>query len=316
MKNYFQNSPSKAFAIITLPMLMNGFFNAPAASAKTMIVYAPGIALTPDVRQSDGITPQTYSTPQGLSYWTTDLPILQGDKIKLNVFVATGGGEINNIKVRLDNAKIADISGAPWDTIIDTANLASGYHFVEVWAKGSGDKPQTTTKTWSFYVTRALPARYLVKGMQQVRQAGSTSSTSMENRSETDGDATMPDNLPDYLKNAQSDPQATITLFARQPDAEAALTSGGTVLVSQGIVFVVSAQPDGIAKSFAYAISRNGRSIASSQHPLSFKYERIRIQARTETTPGLRPGIVTLWVWGINGTGQVGIPAKTVLQVP
>nr|MDQ2687605.1 hypothetical protein [Armatimonadota bacterium] len=102
-----------------------------AALAKSRVSYKPGVAIVSEVMDAKG-QQRTYNTPNGPSLWTDGLPIQKGDKIKLNVFAATGGAELGRIIVRLDNAKIAQIPKAPWNTVLDTAQMATGPHMVEV----------------------------------------------------------------------------------------------------------------------------------------------------------------------------------------
>ena len=116
----------------------------------------PGVTLVPDVLLADGQTPRIYDTPQGTTFWKEGLPVQQGDKVKLNVFVATGGADLKEIKVRLDNAPVADITTSPWNTVIDTASLSTGSHMIEVWAQATGDPPQSSTKQLSFFVLKQL----------------------------------------------------------------------------------------------------------------------------------------------------------------
>lgn len=301
-------------ALFLVPALLGmGTLTAPV-QAKGSVSYIPGISLVPEVLQPDGVTDRTYNTPQGLSLWTESLPVLQGDKVKLNVFAATGGSELKEIKIRLDNTKIADVTSAPWHTVLDTATLQPGYHMVEVWALASGDKPQSATKTLQFFVTKQLQPALVptteVKGIQQQRTNGATTETNLS-------DTPQP---PDFLKGQTPDPAATVTISARS--AASSADTGGTpvmdapVTINEPTLFIIQPATGSTATKYAYALVRDGMTFASSDKPLSTSYDRVRIEQRTDTEPGLRSGTVTMWVWGINAQGQPSEPVKTVLNIP
>ena len=128
----------------------------------------------------------------------------QGDKVKLNVFVATGGADLKEIKVRLDNAHIADITTSPWNTVIDTASLGTGSHMLEVWAQATGDPPQSSTKQLSFFVIKQL-----VKGVQIEQTGGQPVEVTPT------GDPNTAPLLPAFLDGKTTDADATVTVNSR-----------------------------------------------------------------------------------------------------
>lgn len=298
-------------ALLLAGPLLGGLPTAAQAADRSKVAYVPGVALTTEVLLADGKTQRTYNTPKGLSYWQGDLPIPQGDTMKITAFVATGGAELGNVKIRVDNAKIADLTQAPWAATLDTATLAPGYHMLEVWAQTSGDRPQASSKTLSFYVTKELSPEFAVKGSQQSLQNGTLTT---ENPVAGDADAVPP--LPDFLRGKPVDANARVELTAQQPQAAAALKFGSSAITIAGpTVLYARAKPGSKATQYAFVLARDGASILTATRPLALGYQRINIQKRTETTPGLRPGTVVLWVWGMDAAGHPGAPIKTVLDI-
>ncbi len=289
------------------------------AHAKGKVSYAPGVSLVPEVLTSDGVTDRTYNTPQGLSLWMNSLPIMQGDKIKLNVFAATGGADLKQIIVRLDNARLPGmpITAAPWNTVLDTTTLATGYHMVEVWAQATGDK--ATTKTLSFFVTKQLDAKYLVQGSQQLQANGQTTEIPLEGQTTPGSDTPQ---APSFLQGQPTDANAAVTITARSAASATDTTTGGAAVsdgsytINEPTLFFIQKAAGSTATSFAYALVRDGVTFSASATPLPTAYQAIRIQKRTDTTPGLRSGTVTMWVWGIDAQGQPADPVKTQLTIP
>jgi hypothetical protein len=282
------------------------------------VVYSPGLALIPEVLQKDGVSEQTYNTTQGPSLWTETLPIPQGDKIKLNVFVATGGADLKEIIVRLDNARIADITTAPWSETLDTANMQAGYHMIEVWAQASGNPPQAATKTLTFFVTKDLAPQYRVEGSQQVLYQGTV--TNLTPGAKTDINAAPV--LPDFLKGKSQDLSAGIVVYM-QSSASSPTTSGaavpdttGPLTINEPTLFYVQAAPGSTAVRYAYALVRDGTTINTSTAPLELNYDRIRIEERSSTRSGLAPGTVMMWVWGVDADNRPSAPAKVQIVLP
>ncbi len=293
-----------------------------APTASKAASYIPGVSLVPDVFQPDGVTPRTYNTAQGPSLWTPGLPVLQGDKIKLNVFAATGGVELRVIIVRLDNVKIADVSAAPWNTVLDSARLAPGSHMVEVWAQSGGDRPQAVTKTLSFYVARQLDAKYLVQGTQQLLSNGTVATLPLD----APGQISLlaPDAAPEppaFLKGQTADSEAQIAVYARSAASVAPLATSGVpvtgiaVTINEPTLFAVQPTLGSTATRYAYAIVRDGQVSSVSEQPLDFQSQMVRIQ-RYANGQGLHPGTLTLWFWGIDTAGRPSAPVKAQIQIP
>jgi hypothetical protein len=282
----------------------------PSVAASGKVAYKPVINLRTEVLLPDGAAPRTYVTPSGFSYWDESLPVQRGDKVKLDIFAVTGPSELAEAKVRLDNVKIADLTAVPWNTTIDTTSLKAGYHLVEVWVQTTGPHPQTSTALQNFLVADEIPAKYAVKGTQQILTNNTVTTIKPP---DTDSDA-MPE-PPAYIKDLPMSDQASVIVRSTVPEADAALLRGDSVDVKQPTTIYIDAKPGGAATRYTYALSRGGKTIASPPAPVKLHINRVRIQGRTDTTPGLRPGPVTMWVWGIDKEGHPSAPVKVKLTV-
>jgi len=304
------NVKTNSIIAVTAGVLLWGGSVLPALADKPSVSYIPAISLVPDVRLSDGTTSRTYKTEQGVTYWTPTLPVIQGDKVTLNAFVASGGSDVSHIIIRLDNTKIVDRKTAPWTATIDTTQLATGSHFVEAFAEGTGNHPQSSTKTLTFMVIKELPAQYKVEGSQEQYSGGQTVGLPMN------ADPTQPPTAPTFLIDKPTDEKAQIIVRSRQQNADGLIQAGKTVEIAQPTTFYFSAALDSTATQFAYVMTRNGVPISVSTKPLSLSYGRLKLQKRTDQEPGLRSGPVTLWVWGINAQGNPSKPTATQVDVP
>lgn len=290
----------------------------PMASAKSRVTYKPGVALVPEVLQADGHQ-RTYNTPKGLSLWMDSLPIKMGDKIKLNVFAATGGSDLGRIIVRVDNARIAEIQKAPWNTVLDTSTMAPGYHMVEVFAETAGDRPQSTTKTQTFFITREIPGQYVVT-QPNIQVAGSSQ---LLGGPEVNP-ANAIGNVPAFLRDQTPDPNAQVVVYARSGAGPTdAATTGGSlvgdmpVTINEPTLFIIQAAPGSTATNYAYALVRNGMVISAPAEKYELNFRAIRIQKRSATAAGLGSGPVTMYVWGVDGEGRPSSAAtKVQMQIP
>lgn len=309
MRATFQSSQFFKGAAGTVAVLSLLFLcmNAGFASHST-VSYVPGIAITPDVLLTDGVTPRTYQTPAGLSYWTSDLPVQRGDKIKLNVFVATGGADLKRMIVRLDNVKIADLSTSPWNTVIDTSTLQPGYHMVEAWAQGSGDRPQSSTKTLTFYLVDALPVVYAVKASQELFDKRTMATTAA---TPEDAPMTPPSTyLPAFLAGRETDTAAAVTIRSDDTAVESELDRYQPLSISSSALLYFRPAPGSDAVEYAYVLVRDDHVIAASTSPQSMDFEKLRLRARTDVVPGLRSGRITLYAWGIDQIGRPSTPIQ------
>lgn len=302
--------------------------HAPASAAKkhhTEINWKPAINLEGDLLLPDAQTPATVWTAQGPTPWSLSAaaptPIPQGDKLRLNVFVATGGASLSEVKVRLDNIQIADLTAAPWNTVIDTAKLTPGAHMIDVWAQATGNPPQDSSLEKGFTVIGPAAASPMFPP-PTVPQG--------------------PPSPPVVVPDTATDTQAKVALFYHQGDptqADIPLTAANDVVSvtqpTQIKVRLVTA-PGNDAAYYVYAITTDGVTIqqAPEQYALLSATHatdtniQVQPQARTpaavqaqsqtpgQIPPGLPPGQYTLWVWPVNGAGHPGAPVEAILQIP
>jgi hypothetical protein len=256
----------------------------------TRLVYTPAVVVIPEVRTPDGAL-RTYRTAQGVSYWHAGLPVYKGDAVKLNVFVSTGGADLAETRVRLDNTEIGRRTEAPWNVTLDTGDLAEGYHSVEAWARTGGDEPRDSTATVVLFVEP-----------NQAPQA-TTASPIVEAIAPPD-DAPAPDLAPD-----QGGP--AVQLSADTPAAQKALETGARVVVSQPVTFSISGPgPD---EGFIYALYRGKDEIYRSK--LKTVGAKVALRPNTNDVPGLLPGFLRMVVWGSDKQGRLGPPRVIEVDV-
>jgi hypothetical protein len=307
---------------LLLTTVFGGGMTPQAALAKSRISYKPGVAIVPEVLQSNG-QERTYNTPNGPSLWTDGLPIQQGDKVKLNVFAATGGAELGRIIVRLDNTKIAQIPKAPWNTVLDTTQMTVGPHMIEVFAETKGDHPQSATKTQSFFITDHLAPQFVYQEPAKVLYGGSIQLTGgPETEPGTDPNA-VPD-VPSFLQGKTVDENATVTVRARSGISPTDPTTGGPivsdsdtpVVINEPTLFFIQAPQGSTATKYAFVLARNGQEITAATEPQELIYNAIKLQKRDATTVGLSAGPLMLFVWGIDAEGRPSNVVKTQVSIP
>lgn len=274
------------------------YANTGATAAKTQHgSFVPGVSIVPNVFEPDGQTMRTYETPAGTTYWSPNLPVKPGDKLVLKVFATTGGADLTKIIVRLDNVKIAEPETAPWTATIDTGTLSRGSHMVEVWAEAGGNTSKATTKTFSFIVAPPMP---------QTASTQVTGSAVIEPDAAIGAAAPGPmDPTPKFLVGKTADAAAGVTLRSQDPEVDRLLTSDeGSILISSPILVYCERSAGSHAVQYAYSITRDGKVVVQSSEAQSLDFVKIRLQPLAENKTGLLPGKVTLWVWGIDKSGN------------
>lgn len=292
-----------------------------AALAKSRVSYKPGVAIASEVMDAAG-KQRIYNTPNGPSIWTDGLPIQQGDKIKLNVFAATGGADLGRIIVRLDNAKIAQIAKAPWNTVLDTSKMTTGPHMIEVFVETAGDRPQSATKTQSFFITKELAPQYVYQ--PAVTHVGDSLQTNGGPEIDPAYDPNVGPDVPDFLKGQTTDENATVAVRARSGASPVDPTKGGdivsdsdaNVIINEPTIFFIEAPQGSTAKKYAFVLARNGQTITQATEPQELVYNAIKLQKRDGETPGLSTGPLTLYVWGIDAEGRPSNVVKTQISIP
>jgi hypothetical protein len=199
--------------------LLAGFSQ--AAEAR---VYVPTPKVVFEVRTAQGDL-RSYQRP-GLAptYWDQSFPALQGDKVTVDPLVATGGAELGSVKVSVDGTGVADLSKAPWRTVVDTAGLALGEHAIEVKAKTAAPHAREGTAKATLVV---LPQDERVG---KLPAAGAT---------ESEGE------------------RLSAVIGCLDPEIDAALDASATASLTEPELFHASAGP--AAKEYFYTLSREGK---------------------------------------------------------
>lgn len=284
----------RGLTAIILGLLFAGALPGTARAAREVVtselIYTPAVVVIPEVRTAEGEI-RTYKTPQGVSYWRAGLPVYKGDRVKLNVFVSTGGADLAETRVRLDNVEKDRRTAAPWHSTLETADLNEGYHYVEAWARTGGANPRAATAGLVFFV--------------DPKQAplASTTSPIVE-------DVPPPDNNPDV----KLDPGAggpAVQVSSDNSEAQKALEAGARVTLRDEVVFSVSGP--GPSEGFVYALYRGDQQIHRSG-VLNLS-TRVKLRPNAPNAPGLLPGIIRFVVWGADQQGRLGAPRVTEVEV-
>jgi hypothetical protein len=288
----------KNFPVVSLLLLGFATATLPRAVAAeneivtTQLIYTPAVVVIPEVRAPDGAL-RTYRTANGVSYWQAGLPVYKGDAVKLNVFVSTGGADLAETRVRLDNVEISRRTEAPWNVSLDTGDMAEGFHHVEAWARTGGDEPRSATATVVFFVDP-----------RQASQA-TTASPIVETIAAPEGEDPAPAIAPDEGGPA-------VQLSANSPAAQKALETGARVPISAPVTFTVSGP--GPEEGYVYALYRGAEEIHRSKVlPLGTK---VKLRPDAPDAPGLLPGVVRFVVWGADKRGRLGPPRVTEVEIP
>jgi hypothetical protein len=252
--------------------------------------YVPTVTVVPEVYTPQGDM-RTYRTARGVSYYHAGLPIYRGDNVRLNVFVATGGANLAEAIVRLNNVEIGRRTGPPWNVNLDTGPLAQGYHYIEAFARTGGANPQSSTANMVLFVDP-----------RQAEQATTVS------------DIVDPLPAPGDLPVLQIDQGAggpAVQVTSEDATARQHLTAGTPVSVNRNIIFSVSGPgPD---EGYVYALYRGGQELHRSQVlPLT---HRVQIRPDSPGQPGLLPGDIKFVVWGSDRAGRLGPPRVIDLHV-
>jgi hypothetical protein len=140
----------------------------------------------------------------------------------------------------------------------------------------------------------------------------------------TDG----PPALPVALAGQPTDANARVNVLykdASSPETAPSTAVSSTdpnISINNPTSIDIQAAPGSTATQFVYALVRGGTIIQEAQTPYALptvtppQHTLIRIQEATASQPGLLPGTVALWVWGVDTQGRAGDPSKVSLQLP
>ena len=124
----------------------------------------------------------------------------------------------------------------------------------------------------------------------------------------SDGPPTAPG-----LPNPQQADDAEIVIRSKAARVDKLLSTptGAPITIDAPVVFYLQRAANSSATRFVYALVRDGHTVVSSDRPLGLTTNLIKLQHRSATTPGLRAGPVTLYVWGIDQINRIS-PSKRV----
>jgi hypothetical protein len=80
-------------------------------------------------------------------------------------------------------------------------------------------------------------------------------------------------------------------------------------------VIAVNAPAGSAAHRFIYVLVRGDQTIYQADHSVGTGLAKIRLQQRSDTQPGLFPGRVALWVWGVDDQGNYGSPVSATFDI-
>jgi hypothetical protein len=125
----------------------------PASRAESR-VYVPGVKLVLEVRSPDGNLRSYHRPGERPTYWGQDLPVVKGDLLTVDPFVATGGSELEEVRIRLDGDLVSTQVEAPWRYEVNTQDLDVGRHVIDVRVNTQSPGAAHNTASTSF---RLLP---------------------------------------------------------------------------------------------------------------------------------------------------------------
>ncbi len=279
-----------------------------ASGPTSTVVSTPQIQVALDPYTADGHQ-RVYQLASGGTYWTNGLPIYQGDKIHVAVFVATGADDLQLMKIRLDNRPVADLTAAPWSAEFDSSTLGAGPHVLEAWAQVSGPKPQFVSRTLSFFVQQDLnppqPAAPIAPAIPASQESSTASGVTVKVKGAV------------YtLGSATQAPDADVKLIPQTiGHANIPVVPGQAIPVTGPVLIQVVPAANSQAIKFTYAISRYGNNVVPPTQVLQMGYFAVRLQPRTASTSGLLDGPATLEVWGIDAQGNHSAPETLILNI-
>jgi len=294
----------RLFAAVMLGLLC---VTARAVGAPTASVrYVPGMKIALEVRTPQGDLRSFQRPGAPPTYWAQDMPVVQGDKVTITPMVATGGGELGQLKIRLDNEQLADRTTPPWRVGVDSGKLVPGYHLVEVWAATKGGTPpagggaQAKSVTTTFLVVpQNDPLLSVLAVGAPTEQPGET------------GPAVTAVGAP------TDEGRLASAIRSLEPKVDEELTGASSAKIAAPTLFYVSAGP--AAKEFFYTLSRDGQvTYTSPRLPLitSIMLEpQTAVGAPTAEGQGQAPGVLILTARAGDGEGRFGPPAWVTVHI-
>ena len=279
-----------------------------AGAPTSIVVSTPQIQVALDPYTADGHQ-RVYQLTSGGTYWTNGLPIYQGDKIHVAVFVSTGADDLQLMKIRLDNRPVADLTAAPWSAEFDSSTLGAGPHVLEAWAQVSGPKPQFVSRTLSFFVQQDI-------NPPQPTPAAIPVTASTSSLSDSPGVTVKVKGGVYTLGSATQSPDADVRIIPQTiTHTNIPVVQGQSIPVTGPVLIQVVPAVNSQAIKFTYAITRYGNNVVPPTQVLQIGDYTVRLQPKTASTSGLLDGPATLEVWGIDAQGNHSAPQLLTLNI-
>jgi len=257
-------------------------------------------------------TPEVYNTPTGLAQWHQGLPIPEQDSIDVVPTVSTGADALKGVSVKLDGKQLP--SNTALTVHVPGNVLTIGDHELDIAVKLT-KRYDTANLVLKLSVVSSLPADLVppsapvissVKGAQQVLSAGKVAFV------DPTGETIVPPLVGSMAKQVGT--PGVAVAFA-DANAQTQLQTNQTVDVVGELDATVAAEAESPDTSFVFSIVRDGSVVYSCSKQLTIAGSDIHLVAHTDDTPGLYPGIVALYVWGIDGSGNYSSPTIVNLSI-
>lgn len=244
--------------------------------------YRPGIKIVLEVRTPTGDLRSFQRPGAPPTYWAQDLPVVQGDRVTINPMVTTGGSELAELRIRLDQKELASRAAPPWTVPVDTSGLATGYHVVEVWAATKSPGRAENSANITFLV---VPQNDSLLRTLQPGGGGAGPPVTDEER------------LACAIRSAD-------------PKADKQINLSSTATVAGPTLFFISAAP--ASKEFFYTLTRDG--LVTYTSPRLPILTHILLEPQ-KAESGQAPGRLILTARAGDGEGRFGPPAWITVQI-
>jgi hypothetical protein len=246
-------------------------------------IYVPGIEIALEVRTPQGDLRSFQAPGSPPAYWTRGMPIVKGDRLTVTPLIATGGAELGQVKIRLDNQLLSEQTESPWRFEVDTANLTAGHHLVEVWAATTPPKSKHSTATATFLIVPNNDPMLL----------------------------SLEEGAPEAGPPVTDDERLACSIHSRDAKAEKGIGETSLARVSAPTLFFVSAGPE--VKEFFYTLSREGRlTYTSPKLPI---LTHILLEPQKQDGDGQAAGDLILTVRAGDGKGLFGPPVWITVRI-
>jgi hypothetical protein len=249
-----------------------------------------------------------------LAQWQSGLPIPVNDTLSITAAIASGTETIKGISFCLDGKPLKPLAAAPWTVSISGGTLALGDHLLVINTALDDKHNAVATFPLTFTVVESMPAALTprvpavtsVKGAQQLLQQGSVASVDL---------LTTPGLPPVVGGTGQQTTDPGIQFAFNDSEARTEYKSGHPVIVNDSVTVAVLPAHGSSVSQFIFAIFRDGTAVFSSNTLMPLAGAGINIQAQTDTTPGLKPGTVQLYAWGVDGNGNYSTPTIVTFSI-